>query len=360
MAKPIKCQKCGRENDPTFAYCLDCGDSLRHQKQAPAVPTPAAERPRICSKCGEKIQPNFAFCGYCGTPVAAAAPPSREASRTDPVVPASEPMLGTDPGQPVVAAPVKRPSVLELEALTPPEPMRSSPTPAPAPIPLATQPDPIPLSTPAPSAKPRPKLTAMRPDGQPGMTYTLARDETVCGRTTGALLLPDDPTISPKHARLTLRAGKLFVEDLGSVNGTFLRLRSPRPLHHGDEIRIGRQLLRYEPLPKDAHAGEEGVSLWGSPNPGYQARFAQLLEGGGLGEIFPLQQGENVVGREVGEVSFPGDGFVSGRIEIASSGATLADSGSSNGTFVKLTVETEIAAGDQILVGMQLLRVDSL
>jgi pSer/pThr/pTyr-binding forkhead associated (FHA) protein len=90
-------------------------------------------------------------------------------------------------------------------------------------------------------------------------------------------------------------------------------------------------------------------------------RFAQILDGGGLGEIFPLRTGENLIGRESGDLTFPSDRYVSGRharIDVGEGGATLTDLGSSNGTFVKILAAVELDPGDQVLVGMQLLRFE--
>ncbi|HQR30810.1 MAG TPA: FHA domain-containing protein, partial [Anaeromyxobacteraceae bacterium] len=202
-------------------------------------------------------------------------------------------------------------------------------------------------------------LVRVRHDGQPGATHPLDREVTICGRKEGDLLLPDDGSVSPRHAAFTVRDGRIRVEDLGSGSGTFLRLRAPRALTFGDEIRLGRQLLRLEPMPRPA-AGA-GASPWGSPDPGYRARLLQLLEGGGIGEVFPLRAGANAIGREAGEVAFPGDRYVSGRharVDVGEAAVTLADLGSSNGTFVRVNGPTEIGVGDQVLLGMQLLRVE--
>jgi pSer/pThr/pTyr-binding forkhead associated (FHA) protein len=186
-------------------------------------------------------------------------------------------------------------------------------------------------------------------------------EEALCGRTQGDFLLADDPTVSPRHARFTVANGVLRVEDLGSVNGTFVRLREPRHLSVGDEFRVGRQLLRLEPLPRPAYADDDGARPWGTKDLGYRFRLSQLLEGGGLGEIFPLRDGENLLGREAGEVTFPGDRYVSARharLEVEAGEVTLSDAGSSNGTYLKIAGATELAIGDQLLVGAQLLRVE--
>jgi pSer/pThr/pTyr-binding forkhead associated (FHA) protein len=123
---------------------------------------------------------------------------------------------------------------------------------------------------------------------------------------------------------------------------------------------VGRQLLRLEPLPPAPN--ERGARRWGAPDPGYRLRLAQLLEGGGVGEVFPLREGENTVGRDAGEVTFPGDRYVSARharVDVFGGAVTLTDAGSSNGTFVRIAGATPLEPGDQLLVGGQLLRVEA-
>jgi pSer/pThr/pTyr-binding forkhead associated (FHA) protein len=46
------------------------------------------------------------------------------------------------------------------------------------------------------------------------------------------------------------------------------------------------------------------------------------------------------------------------RITVSGGEVTLADTGSSNGTYVKLRGPVELSPGDQLLVGAQLLRVE--
>ena len=58
---------------------------------------------------------------------------------------------------------------------------------------------------------------------------------------------PNDPFISGRHAAVTgIDGGRFQLADLGSRNGTFLRVRSDAPLYHGDYVFLGQQLLRVE------------------------------------------------------------------------------------------------------------------
>lgn len=81
-----------------------------------------------------------------------------------------------------------------------------------------------------------------------------ARLEFVIGRAAGcALVLPDDPDVSRRHARLTWREGGWLLEDLGSRNGTFAgefaasrRIGAPTRLDPGAVFRVGNTRLRLE------------------------------------------------------------------------------------------------------------------
>lgn len=60
---------------------------------------------------------------------------------------------------------------------------------------------------------------------------------------------PSDLEISREHAQVVQRGGYYWIEDLGSANGTFingLRIFTPQVLKPGDEVRLGRTVLRAE------------------------------------------------------------------------------------------------------------------
>ena len=72
-------------------------------------------------------------------------------------------------------------------------------------------------------------------------------DELTIGRSRKCDLVWKDRMTSPVHARVFLRDGLIFLEDLGSETGTFLggmRIYQKNRLRSGDEISIGRSSFR--------------------------------------------------------------------------------------------------------------------
>ena len=91
-----------------------------------------------------------------------------------------------------------------------------------------------------------------------------------------------------------------------------------------------------------------------------RGRLHLVMEGGQPGDVYELGD-ETSIGRSSGQITFPHDGFMSGRhARIVKRGATyaLTDEGSRNGTFVKIKGEIELEPGDMILVGKQLFRFE--
>lgn len=78
--------------------------------------------------------------------------------------------------------------------------------------------------------------------------YYLSRDETVIGRESGDLVFTGDPFMSRRHATLVrdTATGVFSLKDLGSSNGTYLRIRGEHPLTDGDHVRVGQHLFRLE------------------------------------------------------------------------------------------------------------------
>lgn len=76
--------------------------------------------------------------------------------------------------------------------------------------------------------------------------YHLSRPDAVLGRTEGDIVFSDDEFMSRRHVQLSLRGNRIRIEDLGSSNGTFLKIRDQHVLVRGDLIRLGDELLRFE------------------------------------------------------------------------------------------------------------------
>jgi hypothetical protein len=72
-------------------------------------------------------------------------------------------------------------------------------------------------------------------------------EEVTIGRAPGCSVpLFDDNFVSQLHARIFVRDGQPFVEDLGSTNGTFLnqaRLTGTMPLNQGDRLQVGQTVM---------------------------------------------------------------------------------------------------------------------
>jgi hypothetical protein len=83
--------------------------------------------------------------------------------------------------------------------------------------------------------------------GRAGEAYVLERDRLTIGRSPDADIFLDDVTVSRRHAVLTRKGRGFAVEDLGSLNGTFVNRRrvDAKTLEDGDEVQIGKYKLTF-------------------------------------------------------------------------------------------------------------------
>lgn len=66
------------------------------------------------------------------------------------------------------------------------------------------------------------------------------------GRERGDLIFPEDGYVSGLHARIHGEHGRVYLTDVGSSNGTFVRLSGKHPIRSGDLLLMGQQLFRAE------------------------------------------------------------------------------------------------------------------
>jgi hypothetical protein len=94
-----------------------------------------------------------------------------------------------------------------------------------------------------------PRLVVVAAMGhEPGTTFDVG-DGAMFGRADAADIHVEDPFASSSHARIDNRGGAMYLEDMGSTNGTYLngrKVSSAEPLGTGDTIRIGDSEYRYE------------------------------------------------------------------------------------------------------------------
>lgn len=201
----IKCTECGYENMDGLDYCDGCGAKLAAAASGAAASAPAAA-------------PAEAPPAEAPAPEAAAPPPAAEA--------------------PVAEAPKSDAPTGELNK---------------------------PAAAPAPAAEPSGAVAAFKAKfvvvrgGRKAQEFPLEDGNNLIGRwdpETGSFpevdLDADDPEakISRKHALCRIENGKITVEDIGSLNGTYVnrgqRLQpgSPADIKNGDEIIIGKTFLK--------------------------------------------------------------------------------------------------------------------
>ena len=83
--------------------------------------------------------------------------------------------------------------------------------------------------------------------GRVGESFPLERDRMTIGRRPDSDVFLDDVTVSRDHALLVRRNGDVYLDDLGSLNGTYVnrrRVESQR-LADGDELQIGKYKLTF-------------------------------------------------------------------------------------------------------------------
>ena len=271
------CPQCGVDNPANARFCDQCGAGLipvpgrpaagetqpqmpATQPQLPAAPPPlqpASAAPAVpvssgaltCPQCGAAAIPGEAFCDNCGAPLNAPARPAAPAP--------APPYSSGVPAQPTYPPP-------QPSSFQPTQPAAPSYTPPPAPAYTPpVQAPPVYTPPPAPAA---PARSLLEPSSlvvaASGATIRLpAAAQAVVGRGDAVSNFYPDVDLNPhgaldngvgrRHLRLLVQNGQVLIEDMDSTNGTVLngqRLapRQPQPLRDGDQIVVGKLVLRFQ------------------------------------------------------------------------------------------------------------------
>jgi hypothetical protein len=92
-----------------------------------------------------------------------------------------------------------------------------------------------------------PVLVIRAGGGRVGESFPLDGDRMTIGRRPDSDIFLDDVTVSRDHSLLVRRGGDLYLDDLGSLNGSYVnrrRIESHR-LEDGDELQIGKYKLTF-------------------------------------------------------------------------------------------------------------------
>jgi pSer/pThr/pTyr-binding forkhead associated (FHA) protein len=196
-----------------------------------------------CSECGYENMDGLDYCDGCGAKLAAADAPAPTDRAAAPEAPAAAP----ETEKPAEAPPPDAESKPSEAPTGEIKPAAAPPAEAPAPAPAAVV------------AAFKARLKIVRGSPRKDQEFPLEDGNNLVGRwdpETGAFpevdLDADDPEakISRKHALIRIADGKITVEDIGSLNGTYVnrgaRLQpgSPIELKTGDEIIIGKTFLK--------------------------------------------------------------------------------------------------------------------
>ena len=123
-------------------------------------------------------------------------------------------------------------------------------------VPSADRPEAQELESPPPppkrTKKPRgePRVLVITQGSQTGQSAALADGVIMIGRGADCQIILDDDYVSTRHARVVSGENGVYVEDMGSTNGSYVngqRITAPTTITLSDTLRIGKTILRLEP-----------------------------------------------------------------------------------------------------------------
>ncbi|MBE2253053.1 MAG: FHA domain-containing protein [Myxococcus sp.] len=222
-------------------------------------------------------------------------------------------------------------------------------------------------ATPPPQQTPGPRfgLTVLAGPAR-GQRFRLGATGAQLGRSRGVILFPEDPFVSPLHATLSVRDGKLFVRDEGSVSGLYASIAGQETVPPGGLFSTGLRLFRYVGAIEPAPAWNRvDVLVYGAPVPNGVVHYAieEVLLGDRPGRCIITPGPVLTIGQGRCDFSFPSDeGLAPRHCEVAPlpTGAMIRDLSGGLGTFVRIAEERALKAGDRIRVGQQTLQVELL
>src|SRR5262249_24925958 len=208
---------------------------------APAVASPAVPSSSgtvVCPQCGATAIPGEAFCDNCGAPLNAPARPVGQAPQ-----PAYSAGVPPQPAYPAPQPSSYPPSAPTAQRLTAPTPAATPAQAAPTPSRALLAPSQLIVAASGAALPPPPAAQAIVGRADPVSNFFPDIDLNPYGAI--------DNGVGRRHMHLFVQGGQLMIEDLDSTNGTLLNNqklapRQPQPLRDGDQIIVGKLLLRFQ------------------------------------------------------------------------------------------------------------------
>jgi RNA polymerase subunit RPABC4/transcription elongation factor Spt4 len=311
------CSKCGAENKPSADVCRMCGTPLLvstpgagASSHSAAGGNPSSPSEITCPNCKTVNESDWSFCQQCGT--------NLHEAPASPVVPVAPPPAQQQEQATVVVPSVNPPNLergLKTVASHVPETkIKAAPE------------EPPPPQPPPPQAPPK------APSGMETVLDRTPMSEPRASASGTEVVRSESPPAGIENGMPCPQCGRL-----NSGDSAFCATC-------GASIRIAKTIVMASvPAP-----------------PPVKGRLHLIMEGGQAGDSYDLKD-ETAVGRTTGDITFPHDGFMSGRharIVRRGSSFVLVDEDSRNGTFIRINGEVELKPGDMILIGRQLFRFE--
>ncbi len=90
------------------------------------------------------------------------------------------------------------------------------------------------------------ELTLVRHNAPTPELHPLEQAEVIIGRDEGDVTLPDDTFVSGDHCRFSVEGHAIYLEDLGSSNGTYIRVRAGQCVEYGRLLLVGHTQFKVE------------------------------------------------------------------------------------------------------------------
>jgi class 3 adenylate cyclase len=208
------------------------------------------------------------------------------------------------------------------------------------------------------------KLQALTRGGDVAAEYTVHAELGIQVLADGKLNFCSDLHPAPLCARVFVEGEQLFIEQVETQGvGIFVRLSGAHVLEDRDILVAGKQTFRYEENhPATSWANETAtVAVADLLPPANAATLTRIESGGKSISRYPLSAMQVQFGRTRGDHVFAEDNLMSrAHMKISQRGEdfVVEDLGSRNGTFVKVSRKTPLAAGSVLIISGQLLKVE--